>query len=146
MQNSDEPVMSEPCSYLRQCTPWSQHVEIQSTCSIFVWRCDDQTLPCVPDLDTGFARWYFMSGAELMIRCWTDGFRSNEAVKQPNSQNFQQTTERGCVKAQKPVDSDRRRSYFVLKRLVLSPQSWLEIDRSSPWTCAGCFHILHMFL
>lgn len=69
-----------------------------------------------------------------MIRRWTDGFRSNEAAKQPNSQNkcwhFQQTTERGCVKAQRPVDRVRRRSYFG--HLVLSPQSWLEIDTSSP--------------
>lgn len=74
------------------------------------------TLSCAPDLETGFARWYLVSGAELTIRRWTDGFRSNEALKQPNSQNkcwhFQQTTERGCVKAQRPVDRDRRRSYF----------------------------------
>lgn len=74
------------------------------------------TLSRAPDLETGFARWYFVSGAELTIRRWTDGFRSNEAAKQPNSQNkcwhFQQTAERGCVKAQRPADRDRRRSYF----------------------------------
>lgn len=34
----------------------------------------------------------------------------------------------------------------ILDTLVLSPQSWLEIDTSSPWTCAGCFHIVHVFL
>lgn len=80
-----------------------------------------------------------MSGAELTIRWWTERDRrvcSNEAVKQPNSQNkcchFQQTTELGCVKAHKPVDRDRRQSWFGLKHLVLSPQSWLEIDTRSP--------------